>query len=79
VIDRNFLAQKHTGMKVSIEGALSRVKRADVGTQFVCDELLRHMREMASRFYAGDIAVVDEFLQLYCMDEERPKQEELTL
>ena len=37
--------------------------------------MLKHLDEMADRYYAGDIAAVDEFLQLYCLDEKRPYQQ----
>lgn len=59
-----------SGMKVSAEGLLKRVaaivKQNDEqgrGYAFTLDEMLRHLTELAERFYAGDIAVVDEFLQ----------------
>lgn len=35
-------------------------------------EMLRHLEELATRYYAGDALVVDEFLQLYCLDATRP-------
>ena len=31
------------------------------------EELGRNLRELGERFYVGDVAVVDEFLQLYCI------------
>lgn len=68
-----FLAQKHTGMKVSAEGAL-KAKRGDLGW-FARNEMLNHLKEMSNRFYKGDIKAVDEFLQLYCLDEERKQHE----
>ncbi len=36
-----------------------------------CGEMLNHLEELGQRFYAGDIKVVDEFLQLYALDKYR--------
>jgi hypothetical protein len=36
-------------------------------------EMATHLEEVAHRYYAGDVAVVDEFLQLYCFGEEARK------
>lgn len=71
------LAAKHAGTKISAEGVLGRIRdgRYFVGPGWGCGEMLRHLEEMAGRFYAGDIAAVDEFLQLYCLDHKRPEQE----
>jgi hypothetical protein len=66
------LAKKHTGMRIDASGVLLRVGgRLKFGAQ----EMHKHLNEMAQRFYSGDITVVDEFLQLYCLDEHRPKNE----
>ena len=63
------LAKKHEGMKISASGILLRVGGYLKGG---ARELDRHLKEMATRYYAGDIAAVDEFLQLYCLDGARP-------
>ena len=63
------LAKKHTGMRVSICGLLRHRDAYALG------ELQGHLEELARRFYAGDVAAVDEFLQLYCLDGDRPKEE----
>lgn len=65
------LAKEHTGMRISAEGILLRVRG---NLKFGALEMARHLRETARRFYAGDLSVVDEFLQLYCLDEARPKK-----
>ncbi|BDX19657.1 hypothetical protein MFKK_24670 [Halopseudomonas aestusnigri] len=65
------LAPKHQGMRISAAGMLNRVGGR---LQFGAREMLKHLEEMATRYYAGDIAAVDEFLQLYCLDEKRPEQ-----
>gem|GEM_PF-1483132 len=65
------LAAKHQGMCISAQGLLARVRGR---LQFGAREMLKHLEEMADRYYAGDISVVDEFLQLYCLDEKRPEQ-----
>ena len=71
------LAAKRTGMRISADGILGRIRdgRYSCELRFGCGEMLRHLEEMAGRFYAGDIAAVDEFLQLYCLDDKRPEQE----
>ena len=69
------LAQKHTGMRVSAHGVLGRIRdgRYYKELNFGCGEMLRQMEEMAARFYSGDVKAVDEFLQLYDLDEQRPE------
>lgn len=73
-IEHTFLAPLHTGMKISASGVLGRIRdgRYYNGLDFGCGEMLRHLEEMAARFYAGDIQAVDEFLQLYDLGEQRP-------
>ena len=66
------LAAKHHGMCISAHGLLARVGGHLKGG---AREMLKHLEEMATRYYAGDIAAVDEFLQLYCLDEKRPEQQ----
>ncbi len=68
------LAPKHTGMKVSAEGVLGRIKEGwevNESLRYQCGEMLNHLEELGQRFYAGDIKVVDEFLQLYTLDKYR--------
>ncbi len=69
------LAPKHTGMKISAHGVLGRIRdgRYYKELNFGCGEMLRHLEEMAARFYSGDAKAVDEFLQLYDLDEQRPE------
>lgn len=69
------LATKHTGMKISAHGVLGRIRdgRYYDGLNYGCGEMLRHLEEMAERFYSGDPKAVDEFLQLYDLDERRPE------
>ena len=70
-----------SGMKVSMSGLLLRVAEnidhaniqyPDYG--YSLRELLKHLQELGKRFYDGDTEVVDEFLQLYCLDENRKKE-----
>jgi ATP-dependent phosphoenolpyruvate carboxykinase len=73
MISKKYLAEKHNGMRIE----LSNMKRQKVRTKtWVLVELHKHMEIMGERFYSGDIKVVDEFLQLYCCDEKRPKLKE---
>ena len=64
-------AEKHVGWTVSISGLLSQVKgelkRSRYRQQYAgqLDELVEHLGLMANQFYAGDVFVVDRFLQLY--------------
>jgi hypothetical protein len=77
MINQDFLAPKHEGMRISAEGLLGRIvggKRVDKMDRFCLGELLKHMNELGKRFYAGDIKTCDEFLQLYCCDDDRPKE-----
>lgn len=69
LVMHDLLADKHTGMRISASGVLLRVGgRLKFGAQ----QMHEHLQEMASRYYAGDIRAVDEFLQLYCLDDNRP-------
>ena len=72
------LADKHHGMRVSASGILGRIRdgRYFRELDFGCGELLRHLEEMSTRFYEGDIKAVDEFLQMYCLDKNRPADTE---
>lgn len=72
-INHAFLSSTHDGMRISASGVLGRIRdgRYFKELNFGCGEMLRHLEEMAARFYAGDIKAVDEFLQLYDLDEKR--------
>lgn len=72
----DLLAPKHTGMRISARGVLGRIRDGKHYPElnFGCGELLRHLEEMATRFYSGDIKAVDEFLQLYALDANRPPE-----
>ncbi|MGB5217374.1 MAG: hypothetical protein WBN66_03650 [Smithella sp.] len=79
MIDKQFLAINHTGLRVSCRGVLGRIssnKSTPLMLRYGCEELLKHLQETATRFYAGDIKAVDEFFQLYCLDGNRPKDGE---
>jgi len=65
------LAKKHTGMKVSAQGLFNNIQPQPIKSSAL--EMLENLKEMAERYYSGEIEVVDEFLQLYCLDEKRPK------
>ena len=70
------LAPKHKGMRIDHSGILGRIAhgcKVRQDQRWCLGELDRHLEEMAERFYSGDIKVVDEFLQLYCLDDSRPK------
>lgn len=73
------LGPLHRGWRVSLSGLISNVKaelkRGRWKQMYAgsLDELEGHIRQLSDRFYAGDLGVVDEFLQLYGMDDNRPK------
>ena len=68
------LSKKHEGMRISASGLLGRIRdgRYDQSHKFGCGEMLRHLEETAEKFYLGNLASVDEFLQFYCLDDKRP-------
>jgi len=74
VVIRDLLAETHNGMKISAHGILGRIRdgRHFRELNYGCGEMLRHLEEMAARFYSGDVKAVDEFLQLYDLAEKRP-------
>ncbi len=69
------IGPKHNGMRMSASGLLTRIKELSEGNKWALVELHRHLWELSKRFYGGDIGVVDEFLQLYALDNERPTAE----
>lgn len=68
------LAADHQGMRVDYTGLLGQSRRELNRTAQGQAEMLRqlqwHIAELGERFYAGDLKVVDEFLQLYCVAKE---------
>ncbi len=69
------LASEHQGMRVAYSGLLGQCRRALCeGGHSAHAEMLRqlqaHLQELGRRWYAGDVAVVDELLQLYCVEAE---------
>lgn len=70
------LAPKHTGMMVDYTGLIGQARAAlNHGDKApAMSELLRqlavHMSQLGQRWYAGDAKVVDEFLQLYCIEQD---------
>ena len=71
-----FLAVNHKGMRIDHSGILGRIAegcKVRQDQRWCLGEMSKHLQEMAKRFYTGDMKAVDEFLQLYCLDDERPK------
>lgn len=72
------------GMKQNIAPVINNACRAltsqgleavgKVGHSFVLEEFMRHLWELGDRFYSGELEVVDEFLQLYCLDRQRKEK-----
>lgn len=70
------LAPDHAGMRCNGRRILCE---AGQGYTFMRREMARHLNELAERYYAGDTAAVDEFLQLYCFGEKQRKSLKLNL
>jgi hypothetical protein len=69
------LAPNHKGMRVDHSGVLGRIAKGckvRPDQRWILGEMDGHLEEMAKRFYAGEVSAVDEFLQLYCLDDCRP-------
>lgn len=64
------LAADHKGLRVRGSAFLTRNGKGFTGMRA---QMANHLQEVAERFYSGDLAVVDEFLQLYCFGEEQRK------
>lgn len=65
------LSKPHTGMKVDYRGLLKQAQRGlhrDPGIAEMLRQLEEHLTELGQRWYSGDTAVVDELLQLYCVE-----------
>lgn len=72
---RDLLGPKRTDMKVSASGLLGRIANGwevDENMKCVLGEMLSEMQEMADTFYAGSTIIVDQFLQKYNLDRNRP-------
>jgi hypothetical protein len=67
------LSPDHNAMRVDISGliyqSIRSLKRSDPSNAEMLGQLESHLQELGQRFYAGDIAAVDEFLQLYCISQ----------
>lgn len=71
---QKLLAEDHKGMRVDYSGMFKQARGALVRgmKEPALAEMLRqlqeHITELGTRWYAGDTAVVDELLQLYCVN-----------
>ena len=69
----SLLAADHTSMRVDYSGLLKQARaalRSSPGLAEMLRQLQEHLHELGQRWYAGDTAVVDEILQLYCIEHE---------
>lgn len=69
------LAKKHEGMRVDYSGLLGQCQRAlrnkgESANAEMLRQLQCHLKELGERWYAGDTDVVDEILQLYCIEKD---------
>ena len=71
------LAAEHQGMRVDCIGLLwqcrQELEQNAPGYAEMLRQLQEHLRELGQRWYAGDVAVVDEMLQLYCIEKDARK------
>jgi hypothetical protein len=65
-------APEHTGFYVSASGILNRGTN-NKGDKFMRNELFKHLQTMAEQYYAGNVSIIDEFCQLYCLGREQRK------
>jgi hypothetical protein len=68
------LAPKHNGLRVDYSGLLKNARhglKREPGTAEMLNQLEEHLSELGRRYYDGDATVVDEFLQLYCIQRVR--------
>ena len=63
-------AEKHTGMRICLSGVL---KATGSGGCYARSELEGHIELMGREYYNGNTAIVDTFLQLYCVAENERK------
>jgi hypothetical protein len=67
------LAADHSSMRVNYAGLLNQARAALRGSPGLAEmlrQLQEHLEELGQRWYAGDTDVVDEILQLYCIERE---------
>lgn len=79
MIDKKYLGKSLNSnngfipMRISAIGILANVKNTH---KPMAEELSRNLELMAKEFYKGNISIVDDFLQLFALDEHRPKSKE---
>ena len=62
-------------MRVSASGLLGRIAdghKVEKGHRYMVGELLKHLQQVGLEYYTGNAGIVDEFLQCYCLDANRP-------
>lgn len=70
----SLLAEDHRGMRVDYSGMFGQAQKAlsrggkEPGLAEMFRQFKDHITELGVRWYAGDTAVVDELLQLYCVE-----------
>lgn len=65
------LGPTHTSMQVDYRGLFDQARlalRSERGVAELLRQLEGHLTELGTRWYAGDVQVVDELLQLYCIE-----------
>lgn len=67
----DIIGDKHEGLRLNLKGVVKQKVRA---LRFSMAEVVRHLDLVAKEYYIGNVNIVDQFLQLYCFDEHRPKE-----
>lgn len=72
----SLLTAEHKGMRVDYSGVFKQATAAlarggkEPGLAEMLRQMKEHITELGTRWYAGDTAVVDELLQLYCVEKD---------
>lgn len=66
---KTLLADDHLGMRAN--GIRYLVEAQGRGFTAMRQQMAAHLKELAEKYYAGEITIVDEFLQLYCIGQKQ--------
>lgn len=68
---KTLLADDHVGMRAN--GLRYLVEAQGRGFAAMRQQMAAHLKELAEKYYAGQITIVDEFLQLYSIGQKQRK------
>jgi len=83
-MNKILLSDDHTGSRVNYIGLFTQSRAALISARepMLAESLLQfeeNLDELGQRWYAGDTAVMDEFLQFYCVAADARKKLKLSL